>query len=189
LSRSDASYLAELLASAESPEDLQAVEELLAEHEQGEKTRDKWVCRTLAEVAEFFGLAVQTVKQWRMESPAMPGAEGRYPLRDIVQWRLNKLAGSTVLDAKRQADLESIKLVNDKRAMENAQKRGLLIEREEVERDMALLWSRLAARLVGVADRVATIVPAEIKATTKERVEQEIRIIQKEFLDSLGDLI
>ena len=80
-------------------------------------------------------------------------------------------------------------LSRHKRAMENAQKRGLLIEREEVERDMALLWSRLAARLMGVADRVATLVPAEIKVTTKDRVEQEIRIIQKEFIDSLGDLI
>lgn len=189
MSKKDVNYLAELLASAESPEDLQAVEELLAEQEQAEKTRDKWTCKTLAEVAEFFGLAVQTVKQWRMESPAMPGSEGRYPLRDIVQWRISKLAGNTVLDAKRQADLESIRLVNDKRAMENAQKRGLLIEREEVERDMALLWSRLAARLMGVADRVATLVPAEIKVTTKDRVEQEIRIIQKEFVDSLGDLI
>ena len=189
MSGSDVSYLAELLASADSPEDLQAVEDLLAEQEQVEKNRDKWTCKTLAEVAEFFGLALQTVKQWRMESPAMPGAEGKYPLRDIVQWRLAKLAGSTVLDAKRQADLESIKLVNEKRAMENAQKRGLLIEREEVERDMALLWSRLAARLVGIADRVTTLVPADLKVITKDRVEQEIRIIQKEFTDSLGDLI
>ena len=123
MTRSDANYLTELLASAESPEDLQAVEELLAEQERAERTRDKWVCRTLAEVAEFFGLAVQTVKQWRIESPPMPGADGKYPLRDIVQWRLNKLAGSSVLDAKRQADLESIKLVNEKRAMENASKR------------------------------------------------------------------
>ena len=189
MTRSDANYLTELLASAESPEDLQAVEELLAEQERAERTRDKWVCRTLAEVAEFFGLAVQTVKQWRIESPPMPGADGKYPLRDIVQWRIAKLAGSSVLDAKRQADLESIKLVNEKRAMENAQKRGLLIEREEVERDMALLWSRLAARLTGVADRVTTLVPSDLKATTKDRVEQEIRIIQKEFVDSLGDLI
>jgi hypothetical protein len=54
---------------------------------------------------------------------------------------------------------------------------------------MALLWSRLAARLVGIADRVTTLVPADLKVTTKDRVEQEIRIIQKEFTDSLGDLI
>jgi hypothetical protein len=188
MSKSDASYLSELLASADTPEDLRAIEELIAEQEQTETLRGKWVCRTLAEVAEFFGLAVQTVKQWRMESPAMPGSDGQYPLREIVQWRLNKLAGSSVLDAKRQADLESIRLVNEKRAMENAHKRGLLIEREEVERDMSLLWSRLAARLTGIADRIATIVPAEMKGTAKERVEQEIRIIQKEFVDSLGDL-
>jgi len=47
----------------------------------------------------------------------------------------------------------------------------------------------LAARLQGIGERVAGLVPQEIKATTKERVEQEIRVIQKEFTDGLGDLI
>jgi hypothetical protein len=65
----------------------------------------------------------------------------------------------------------------------------VLIEREEVERDMSLLWSRLAARLQGIGERVAALVPADMKAITKDRVEQEIRIIQKEFTDGLGDLI
>jgi hypothetical protein len=54
---------------------------------------------------------------------------------------------------------------------------------------MSLLWSRLAARLQGIGERVAALVPADMKAITKDRVEQEIRIIQKEFTDGLGDLI
>lgn len=189
MSESDASYLAELLASADTPEDLQAVEQLLAEQEARQSQRPKWTATTLAEVAEFFGLALQTVKQWRTESPPMPGGDGGYPMKEVVAWRLAKLQNNSTSDAKKLAEVESIRLVNERRQMENAHKRGLLIEREEIERDMSLLWSRLSARLQGIPDRISTLVPAEIKATAKQRVEQEIHVIQKEFTDSLGELL
>ena len=189
MSESDASYLAELLASADTPEDLQAVEQLLAEQEARQSQRPKWTATTLAEVAEFFGLALQTVKQWRTESPPMPGGDGGYPMKEVVAWRLAKLQSNSTSDAKKLAEVESIRLVNERRQMENAHKRGLLIEREEIERDMSLLWSRLSARLQGIPDRISTLVPAEIKATAKQRVEQEIHVIQKEFTDSLGELL
>jgi len=181
-------WLLELLDSADSPEDLQAIEDLL-EAEERKQHSTRWECRTLAEVAEFFGLAVQTVKQWRTESPPMPGTEGRYPLQQIVAWRLAKLQSNSTSDAKKLAEVEAIRLVNERRTMENAHKRGLLIEREEIERDMSLLWSRLSARLQGIGERIAALVPAEMKATTKQRVEQEVRVIQKEFTDGLEELV
>lgn len=189
MSESGTSYLAELLASAESEQDLRAIEELIAEQESRTAQAGRWRAKTLAEVAQFFGVATQTVKQWRTETPPMPGGELGYQLNEVVRWRLAKLQNSGAMDAKRLAEVEAIRLVNERRTMENAQKRGLLIEREEVERDMSLLWSRLAARLQGIGERVAALVPADTKATTKDRVEQEIRIIQKEFTDGLGDLI
>jgi hypothetical protein len=181
-------WLLELLDSADSPDDLQAIEDLL-EAEERKQHSTRWECRTLAEVAEFFGLAVQTVKQWRTESPPMPGTEGRYPLQQIVAWRLAKLQSNSTSDAKKLAEVEAIRLVNERRTMENAHKRGLLIEREEIERDMSLLWSRLSARLQGIGERIAALVPAEMKATTKQRVEQEVRVIQKEFTDGLEELV
>ena len=181
-------WLLELLDSADSADDLQAIEDLL-EAEERKQHSTRWECRTLAEVAEFFGLAVQTVKQWRTESPPMPGTEGRYPLQQIVAWRLAKLQSNSTSDAKKLAEVEAIRLVNERRTMENAHKRGLLIEREEIERDMSLLWSRLSARLQGIGERIAALVPAEMKATTKQRVEQEVRVIQKEFTDGLEELV
>lgn len=189
MNESDASCLAELLASAESPDDLQAVEQLLAEQEARRARQPKWTAATLAEVADFFGLALQTVKQWRTESPPMPGGEGGYPLKEVVAWRLAKLQSNSTSDAKKLAEVEAIRLVNERRTMENAHKRGLLIEREEIERDMSLLWSRLSARLQGIGERIAGLVPAEMKATTKQRVEQEVRVIQKEFTDGLEELV
>jgi hypothetical protein len=119
----------------------------------------------------------------------MPGGEGGYPLKEVVAWRLAKLQSNSTSDAKKLAEVEAIRLVNERRTMENAHKRGLLIEREEIERDMSLLWSRLSARLQGIGERIAGLVPAEMKATTKQRVEQEVRVIQKEFTDGLEELV
>lgn len=189
MSRSDRDSLRELLDSAKTLEDFSAIEDLIEEQERQRQEADKWIAATLGEVAEFFGLTVQAVKQWRMETPPVPGDHGRYPLKDIVAWRLGRLNGSTTLEAKRQADVESVRLVNEKRAMDNAIKRGTLIEREEVERDMALLWSRLVIRLQSIADKIANLVPAEQKPATKQRIEQEIHIMQKEFTDALEDLL
>jgi phage terminase Nu1 subunit (DNA packaging protein) len=179
-----------LLDSADSPDDLQAIEDLL-EAEERRQHSTRWECRTLAEVAEFFGLAVQTVKQWRTESPPMPGTEGRYPLQQIVAWRLAKATGnaSTTSEEKRQAEIEQIRLQSEKRRIENAKKRGELIERVEIERDMALLWSRLVSRLQSLPEKLARLAPDAAKAETLRLATNEIDIARREFCDSLEDLV
>jgi phage terminase Nu1 subunit (DNA packaging protein) len=183
-------WLLELLDSADSADDLQAIEDLL-EAEERKQHSTRWECRTLAEVAEFFGLAVQTVKQWRTESPPMPGTEGRYPLQQIVAWRLAKATGnaSTTSEEKRQAEIEQIRLQSEKRRIENAKKRGELIERVEIERDMALLWSRLVSRLQSLPEKLARLAPDAAKAETLRLATNEIDIARREFCDSLEDLV
>jgi phage terminase Nu1 subunit (DNA packaging protein) len=161
------------------------------EAEERKQHSTRWECRTLAEVAEFFGLAVQTVKQWRTESPPMPGTEGRYPLQQIVAWRLAKATGnaSTTSEEKRQAEIEQIRLQSEKRRIENAKKRGELIERVEIERDMALLWSRLVSRLQSLPEKLARLAPDAAKAETLRLATNEIDIARREFCDSLEDLV
>lgn len=182
------SYLTELLASAETTEDFEAIEQLIEEEEERSRPK-KWNARTLAEVAEFFGLALQTVKQWRIETPPMPGIEGAYPLQEIVAWRFAKLNQSATSEQKRQAEIEQIKLANDKRRMENDKRRGQLIDREEIERDMAIIWSRLAARMAALPEKVARLLPDAAKQTSMRLVQQEIDVARKEFVDSLEDLV
>lgn len=182
------SCLAELLASAETEEDLQAIEQLIAEHE-SQTAINKWTAKTLQEVAQFFGMATQTVKGWRTESPPMPGKEGAYPLNEIAIWRLQKAQLSATTEVKREAEIEHIKLANEKRRMENALRRKQLIEREEVERDMALIWSRLAARLANLPERISRLLPDAAKSAAAKMVTQELETARREFADSLEDLI
>ncbi len=43
---------------------------------------------TLRDVAEFFGVQEQTVRQWRMRSDPMPGKPGEWDLAEITRWRI-----------------------------------------------------------------------------------------------------
>ena len=49
----------------------------------------KHVVKTQAEIAAFFGVAVQTVKEWRRND--MPGRPGRWGLLDIAVWKLGRV--------------------------------------------------------------------------------------------------
>ena len=129
----DRDLLRELLNSAESPEDLEAVAALIAEHEAKPKP-DRWTVSTLAEVAEFLGLNVQTVKQFRQESPPMPGDPGAWPLPAIVKWRHAKLSQSDLKTEKQQLDIDMGKVALETRRLELDRDKGLLVEIAEVER-------------------------------------------------------
>ena len=85
--------------------------------------------------------------------------------------------------------MEQIGLPSEKRRIENAKKRGELIERVEIERDMALLWSRLVSRLQSLPEKLARLAPDAAKAETLRLATNEIDIARREFCDSLEDLV
>lgn len=122
----------EQIEAAQTPEELQSI---LA----AAGPSPRWAVATLTEVAEFFGVATSTVKGWRMESPAMPGSDGSWPLDAITRWRAAKIHGSDLAMAQKQATLEATVLANDARRLELAKDRGELLERAAVE-----LWAAQA---------------------------------------------
>ena len=96
LTSTETDSLADFLNSATSPEDLQAVEQLMEEataekqrqtptQSQRPKSNDRWNVPRLADVAEFMGVALQTVKQWRTESNPMPGTPGEFNVADVAK--------------------------------------------------------------------------------------------------------
>lgn len=101
-------YLRNLIAGAKTPEDLEAAEQLLRDWN-SRHGNNRWTVKTLGEVAEFFGLHSQTVKQWRTENPPMPGKEGSWDLQLITNWRfakLNNRRDSPLRDARDQVEIE-----------------------------------------------------------------------------------
>lgn len=130
-------YLRSLAADAKTPEELESVrklaKELMANEGQAAPAASRWVVRTLAEVAEFFSVATQTAKQWRTETPPMPGEEGAWDLQEIVKWRHDRATAGTSRFAKAQQELERGQVKLEKEKLELQLLQSSVLDREEVE--------------------------------------------------------
>lgn len=176
-----------LALNAATPEEFNAARELLLEHRaraaEQEASQGKWIATSLSEVAAFFGLHIQTVKQWRTESPPMPGDDGKYPLPAIVKWRDDKLRYSAATERKREQENELRQVQIETKRLQLETKRGLLIERAEVERDIAVIFARVKNRTDALPAEVANLVPGDQKAAVKKMVEEKVRVMQKEMAE------
>jgi hypothetical protein len=167
-------------------EDLAAAELLLSSCEvEQPDALDRFTVKTLAEVAQFFGLAPQTVRTWRMESPPMPGHEGRWSLPEIVQWRHTKVAQSDSMLAQRNEQLESVKLKNERLRIDIAIKNGKWVDREEVIRTISIVCSRARTRLENLPYNVALLCPSDCKAEVIQTVTEVIRLTLKELSEAI----
>jgi phage terminase Nu1 subunit (DNA packaging protein) len=165
-------YCRSLIESAATPDDLKAALELFQEL----KTQPapvkasgpaEWSFRTLGEVAAFFGVSVQAVKQWRMETPPMPGDEGRYPCREIVMWREARLQRKESIDERRQQEIELTRIKLERERMDLAERRNEVVPLEEVER-----WAGVA--LTECRQGVMQL-PGKIAASTEPAMREEVR--------------
>lgn len=183
MSRSGTSYLVELLASAETEQDLRAVEELIAEEETRTARAGKWTAKTLAEVAQFFGVATQTVKQWRTETPPMPGSEGAWDLAEIVRWKLDKLSGMTARSAKALQDLERGKVKLQAEQLELQQLKATLVERSEVEEWATTVLTEARNLFLQIPGAVSAVCAAH----DREPVHEQAEMLVRETLQCLYD--
>ncbi|MCP4782177.1 MAG: hypothetical protein GY903_20830 [Fuerstiella sp.] len=62
-----------------------------------------------------------------------------------------------------------------------------LIEKKEVERDIAIAISRMTNKLNALGTRCANLCPSELKPAIKEAVENTTRVILKEMIDDLQE--
>lgn len=132
----------------------------------------KYLARTLGQVAEFFGVEVQTVKEWR-KHPDMPGKAGAWPLDEIARWKLYRASRANGA-GDGDGEPKGTELVAQRRAVlldiEIAQKKGELIEVDIVERLVArhvAVHNTLADEL---KDKVLALLPRSIKGEPRRRI-------------------
>ena len=167
--------LKELLDSAETPEDLEAVMQLVAEVEQSTKERDRFDLKTISEVAEFFGLDEHTVRQWRLKTPAMPGEPGRWPIKQIVQWRCNWIQQTDLAAAKRQQDFELGQIQVESKRLELDREKGSVIDRQDVELWAATALIELRTGVMQLPEMLAASAPQELKDFVREETDRHCR--------------
>lgn len=160
--------LQELLNSATTDEELAEIERLL-------QSDCKFTATTLGEIAELFGVNVQTVKQWRTESPPMPGVSGAYPIGDVIRWRLAKVQNNDLNTAQKQQNLElgEIKLQTER--MELAKAKGELLDRSDVELWAATALIEAREMIMSLPEMLATSSPPELRDFVRSEADRHCR--------------
>jgi phage terminase Nu1 subunit (DNA packaging protein) len=145
----------------------------------------RWQVGTLREVAEFFGVALQTVKQWHAGEKPCPGTRGAYPLDGIARWRLSRQEGHDAETAAEKQRLENEKLraqIDRLRAL-LARDQDRLIERETVQQSAAALFRRQALRLQRLPDELAAELPEAARAELLPRIRERVRHCLQELAE------
>jgi phage terminase Nu1 subunit (DNA packaging protein) len=160
--------LKQLISAATTEQEIQELEALLlgTQMTQGEPEPSRWMARTLGEVAEFFGMQLQTVKEWRTGPQPMPGEEGKWPLSEIAQWRDARMRPGmrSELDEKRQAAEVRLKEMQAKRAeLKYRKEQGELVERSAVASVLARICTEIRTRLEAIAPEVGTTAPPDLR--------------------------
>lgn len=179
--------LQDLLATCRTEEDFRIWDALKADYDRRRTAQPRWVVQSLGEVAAFFGLSVQTVKQWRMETPPMPGQEGHWSLPEIVRWKLERAMQSSVLEAQRTERLREMRLKNQLQQLQLQEKQGEVVRRDEIQADLTVIASRLRSRFENFGYEAAQCCPDEIRNYVKATIDERVRMAFREFRDSLED--
>ena len=128
------------------------------------KERPSFVVATLAEVAEFFGVGINAVNDWRGQPEPMPGVNGCYDLSEIVKWKLGR--GRQTSGLREELTAADIRLKTAQaraKELDNDIAAGELVERRNVE-----LW--LATACIEFREMVMALPERLTMQRTKLRV-------------------
>lgn len=144
---------------------------------------------TIAALAEAMEVSDRTVNNYLKRG--MP----RDTIAAAIAWREQSISKTPGPDPDPdQADVKASLLqaeLRDKtesartRKIKNDILEGQLIERLEVERDIAIAISRVTNKLNALGTRCANLCPAELKPAIKEAVEDQVRLALRELSDDL----
>jgi len=137
--------------------------------------RGRWVEPTLTAVAQFFNVALSTVKTWRAMRPQMPGTDGHWPLAEIASWRHDRLIASDLTTDQKQATLEATRLANDAKRLELDRQRGQLLDRADVELWAATALIEFRAMTMALPERLSTSSPPEMRGFIREESDRHCR--------------
>lgn len=155
------------LASATTEEDGLAALDLIAEEEARLASGGRFVVPTLRDVASFFGVAEQTVRQWGMRPGGIPGTAGRWPLDEIARWLTRWREAPTVSEPKPMEDVKR-KLAE----LDLAEREKRLVDVGEIQVLMGRTAAVLRDGITALEQRHGTEA-ADVMRTPLERLRKE----------------
>lgn len=129
---------------------------------------------TLGEVAAFFGVAVQTAKQWRTGSDPLPGRPGAFDLSACARWLLEreKQHARRPQEGSRLEQLQEAKLALEIKRRDVLLKRltGDLVDVDAVARLFERSIAEHNAQADQLKDRILLLLPEHLTAPERERI-------------------
>lgn len=146
------------------------------------------ILRTRAECANHFGIRERQVSEWQLREgfpgkPATPGyRDGYYPVKRIEAWRAQhfgpRASDTTPLS---EALLRIKRAEAEAKELRNLERRGKLLERDDVLQSANELVLRLKSRLDALPEEFEQLIPREHRAALKAEMVEWVRQRQLEL--------
>jgi phage terminase Nu1 subunit (DNA packaging protein) len=157
---------------------------------------DQPIAHTIAQVAEYFQVSERAVHTWIKQG--MPGKAGRpgtqegaFPLFEIEAWREGRktprLSTSEETKSQAQARLSTIKA--DMLELDLREKRGELIDANEIARRWARVTTEARAILAQLPALVAKQLPAELDAKVRKKARQVASRLVEQCAEALESFL
>ena len=156
-------------------DNLDEAESLLSSVETSQEAPGRFVARTIAEVAEFFGLALQTCKEWRSAAPPMPGEPGNYPLPEIVRWRLNKLSHNETSDELRAEQVQKLRVQTESARIDLEKLKASVLDRADVELWASVALTEIREGIMQLPEMLTASAPQDLKDFVRSETERHCR--------------
>ena len=136
--------------------------------------RAKGWAKTKVELCEALGISRMTLDRWlklKRNHPPRPAADGTWNVVEWKRWmketgRGGGLDGDALDDELPRLNAKRILLINERLELDNAERRGDLISRDEVVKETAEIATALRSALYGAAASICKIG----RASCRERV-------------------
>jgi phage terminase Nu1 subunit (DNA packaging protein) len=141
---------------------------------------------TIQALADAFGVSTRTIDKYVKRGCPRDSVESAKKWRDEnIRATAQDVAPDEIQIELKRAELADKTESARSRQIKNDMLEGLLIRKEDVERDLAVGLSRLTNRLKSLGLRCANLCPAELKAPIKEAVEGTVELALRELCEDL----
>lgn len=151
-------------------------------------------CFSAAVIAKICGLSERQIHNL-VKDKVIPGAQsrGNWPITNVTSYieHLRRVRDSGGEDAHEQKT-RLLKEQADKIEMENAARRGELLDRSDVDAAMVSAFARVRSRLLAIPSKAAPIVtqhedPAEAEIVLRGYVSDALRELSETDVSTLGE--
>ena len=143
--------------------------------ETSQEAPGRFVLTTLGEVAELFGVALQTAKEWRQASPPLPGDPGNYPLKEIVRWRLARLSRNELSDELRHEQVDKLRVQTEAARIELEKLKASVLDRADVELWASTALTEIRETIMQLPEMLAASAPQELKDFVRSEADMHCR--------------